>query len=756
MSFHLFDLVPAVYRFRDAQLAETMQLLTAAEGTQLASLESSVTPLTPDGQAQLDALRAKSTRGPLQSILMVIDEQLDAFAADLDQLYDDQFIETCAPWVIPYIGDLIGYQSIQGIAPSVDNPRTEVANTIGLRRRKGTIFVIEELARDITGWGGHAVEFFHFLADTQYVKHVRRWNHYAHDVRSWQTRIFRNSGFSTVARKVDVRAMTTPGLPHPNIQNIGIYLWSLGAYSLTKGTPTPCLTNAPGSAVCYRFSSLGIDEPLFHRAIPQGDPITVAAAEENVPDRLLRPVLCADLEMGAGTKYYGEGASLALYLEGRLLNPYQIQVANLSGSDGAWNCMPSVATPYAALVDPELGRIALPPTAVGANPPELTVSWHYGFNAPMGGGEYERASVLVVTDEAAIFPFPDTDSTPRYTTLQDALNFVVGELATHPQSALEFNDSSTYAVSGGAIRIDLPAGTTLEMRTRDETRATVLLDGEISVTGDAGSNFVLNGLLVAAGSGMNPGTSPALLHVPATRPDGSRNHLERLTLTHCTLVPGWAVQTTAQHMSEPLYPDAPAVIAEPAGLSVEVSRSIVGAVRAPEFVTANLSDSILDATGRDKVAYAAPDGTNGGGPLTLTGCTAAGSVHAHELTLVSDSMVWALPTASGAPGLVADRLQVGCVRFSYLPIHAITPRRFQCVEEALAAAQPLFFTTQYGHPGYCKLLACTDASIRRGADDGGEMGAFHFVLAPLRESDLSIRLQEYLPVGLSAGVIYQT
>ena len=28
------------------------------------------------------------------------------------------------------------------------------------------------------------------------------------------------------------------------------------------------------------------------------------------------------------------------------------------------------------------------------------------------------------------------------------------------------------------------------------------------------------------------------------------------------------------------------------------------------------------------------------------------------------------------------------------------------------------------------------------------MGAFHFLLAPQRESDLKIRLYEYLPVGL--------
>jgi hypothetical protein len=50
----------------------------------------------------------------------------------------------------------------------------------------------------------------------------------------------------------------------------------------------------------------------------------------------------------------------------------------------------------------------------------------------------------------------------------------------------------------------------------------------------------------------------------------------------------------------------------------------------------------------------------------------------------------------------------------------------------------------------------TDDSIRRGADDDGEMGAFHFVLAPQREDDLKARLQEYIPVSLEFGLFYQT
>jgi hypothetical protein len=167
MSFDLFQLLPAVYRIRDAQLAQLMPLLTPAEQADLNSLQSLTPPLTADQQAQLDQLTAKASRGPLQSLLMLVEEQIAAVAYDLDQLYDDQFIETCAPWVIPYIGDLIGYQSVKGISAAVDNPRAEVAETISLRRRKGTVLVMEQLARDVTGWGAHAVEFFRVLGDTQ-------------------------------------------------------------------------------------------------------------------------------------------------------------------------------------------------------------------------------------------------------------------------------------------------------------------------------------------------------------------------------------------------------------------------------------------------------------------------------------------------------------------------------------------------------------------------------------------------------------
>src|SRR5438093_12020408 len=85
---------------------------------------------------------------PLRALLHVIGEQVDVVEADIAQLYENWFIETCQDWVVPYIGDLIGYQVVHeaGEPGAVTTPREqqrnkiliprrEVANTIRYRRR---------------------------------------------------------------------------------------------------------------------------------------------------------------------------------------------------------------------------------------------------------------------------------------------------------------------------------------------------------------------------------------------------------------------------------------------------------------------------------------------------------------------------------------------------------------------------------------------------------------------------------------------
>jgi hypothetical protein len=48
------------------------------------------------------------------------------------------------------------------------------------------------------------------------------------------------------------------------------------------------------------------------------------------------------------------------------------------------------------------------------------------------------------------------------------------------------------------------------------------------------------------------------------------------------------------------------------------------------------------------------------------------------------------------------------------------------------------------------------AEIATGAEDGSEMGAYCHLKQPQREANLRLRLEEYLPFGLEAGIIYVT
>jgi hypothetical protein len=751
----LFELMPALYRLKDARLAQSQTLLTAAELAQLNALRALPPPLTTVQQQELDALLAKAARGPLQSLLMVVAEQLAIVADNLDQLYDDQFIETCARWVIPYIGDLIGYQSVRGVAPAVASPRAEVAHTISFRRRKGTVLVLEQLARDVSGWGAHAVEMFKVLADTQYMNHIRPHNHYAPDLRSWQAGEYMNTGFDHTAHKVDVRRIPVERGRY-NIQNIAVFLWSLNAYPLTMAPATP----VPGNPQCFRFSSLGRDMPLFNHPISQGEDITAPAEPANVPDRLRRHVLCQDIQdslAGTPAVYYGVGKSLAIYADGALAS--EIQVCDLAGPDGSWTNLPAAGGLPA--VDPQLGRIALPLPAAGTSH-QVQASFYYGFNADMGGGEYPRSSTFTASPEQPVVRVPGD-----YATVLDALAALGGD------GVVEITDSGTYHEPLG-LTAAVKASGHIELRAADGFRPTILLGGGLTVTGAAEGSLDLNGLVIAYARPSPPPVSKALLHVPGA----AANKLSHLGLTHCTLVPGWAL--TPNGDPDPTYAGLPTLLVESAGLQLEIKKSIVGGLLVDVSATATLSDSIVHAastsilsgsivdTSTSAVAYAAAvDPVTSrpapGGALTMSGCTVVGKVYASLLSLVSDSIFWAellaadtaaTPPLWSAP-LWAVRKQEGCVRFSYLPEGAIVPRHFQCVEQGKGSPQPLFYSLRYGDPGYCKLFSVTDDAIRRGAEDGGEMGAFHFVLAPLRETDLRIRMTEYLPVGLEFGVFYE-
>ncbi len=94
--------------------------------------------------------------GVLRALVEVLAEQAAFLRRSQDRLWDDQFIELCDDWVVPYLADLVGTRLVSAL--NRRGRRIDVAKTIYYRRRKGTLRVLEELISDITGWEGTVVE----------------------------------------------------------------------------------------------------------------------------------------------------------------------------------------------------------------------------------------------------------------------------------------------------------------------------------------------------------------------------------------------------------------------------------------------------------------------------------------------------------------------------------------------------------------------------------------------------------------------
>jgi hypothetical protein len=137
-----------------------------------------------------------------------------------------------------------------------------VANTIGYRRRKGTLAVLEQLAFDVTGWRAKAVEFFQLLATTQYAKHIRLGN-LRPDLRQANALELLGGPFENDAHTAEVRRIES-GRGRYDIPNIGLFLWRLQSYPITRGTARRA-GSSPFPDDSYTFNPLGLDEPTSPR-----------------------------------------------------------------------------------------------------------------------------------------------------------------------------------------------------------------------------------------------------------------------------------------------------------------------------------------------------------------------------------------------------------------------------------------------------------------------------------------------------------
>lgn len=391
----------------------------------------------------------------LAALLTTIGTELDGLEANIGDLYESWFIETCPDWVVPYIGDLLGIRGIGSqngaVYPftgyGVQESRAYVANTLAYRRRKGTAPLLEQLVRDVTGWRARGVEFFGHLALTQNLNHLRQDNQTI-NLRATDTLRLLGTPFEQkVAYSGELRQITSSAGKY-NPTNLGLFLWRLQSYPLTKGTAhlvSQVEDNLHGCS--YTFSPLARETrrpiPLFNPPQPETE-ITQTAGEINLPVQLRTDP--------AFKGYRGESPAFQIYINGRP-NPIpaeEVLITKLGKpqqtsepSSPDWQLPSTQAETFplsttgkprpnaVVAVDPALGRMVFldqPP------PTQVEVTYAYGFSADMGGGPYDRSDTIVQIPPESLPQSSDLFFSPLYWEVKDAYSSGCAPLAEAAQT----------------------------------------------------------------------------------------------------------------------------------------------------------------------------------------------------------------------------------------------------------------------------------------------------------------------------------
>ncbi len=711
----------------------------------------------------------------LRSLVEVMANQAAILRRSQDQLWDDQFIELCYDWAVPYIGDLLGTRIIS--AQNLRGRRIDVAKTIYYRRRKGTVRILEELISDITEWDGKVVENFQRLArnrhglDPQPVPLAGRFSRTQPggwaDLRQQPASELVNTPFDEYFHTTDTRQHR--GLKGRfGIPKLAFHLYRLKSYRVVAATPFD-----QGNGRGFTFDPSGRDIPLFvRRDRPENWDEWHSAFEWQLPGpmrcRLLGheeylitdefvQFLVSTFALSAAedaklrrlsNQLFRNRARMIASLEAENVGQLPILLPPiLSGSlvadCGKKNLLAEDSSDESSLyVDagaPEgivqsnriqSGQLsnwlanALPQTRlvidpergrllfVGAQPgADCTVMYHYGFSGEIGAGTHDRREV--------------EDCEPTVVVIIGGGPILSADIDNN--GVTQLGDSLTYEGIGNKNAVmDL----TIQAANRKRPYIRLTNNWLLSTgAGNTDSQLSLNGLwLGGVNTVANPGQKELIL----------RGDFECVVISHCTLDPGGDIDATGQSIL------AVPLIIEGSVERLYVISSIVGPIftRGAGMVEQlTIEDSIVQSTDLTIPALQFTTGESKINRTTILGDVALHRLHASETILT---------------GMATIRdTQNGCFRFSAAPKASRLPQPYESFlfEED---TNHWFTSRKFGQPGYGQLSATAPEDLIRGAENGSEMGAFCALINPIKLDGLKVKVDEYMPFGLIPIFIKET
>jgi hypothetical protein len=768
----LFERLPEIYRVRDAE------------------------------QAPPDQLRA---------YLGAIELAFSALHDNITQLYDDLFIDTCDDWVIPYLADLLGTTHLKGETRTL---RADVADTIALRRRKGTLGAIERLAGNLTGWACRAVELRDNLAWTQHLNHQRPdaggTPPYA-DARvlalPWQpvprggtvplrdpaALALIDTPFDPYAYSADVKP-ASDFARHLNLPNLAVFLWRLQDYRLPLVQPLAkgATDLGPQPAGLARFvvridldpvdlpvRLFNTNRPGFAESDAAGGTMAPLTAPDAVPGPMLSARLTSDTEAGHPQAYVridffdDSGATptgfdlgdvgLHLFLPASAQPVFSTTNWRFRGDNlCAWES--GLRRPLAdgeVAIDSDIGRLLIGVGNVAqrdalvdaaGTTAHLFTSHTYAAPGPVGAHPVSRAQT------ATAGTVLHAGGLPGGTPLQALLAGL--ESATAPVDIV-IDDSLVHALDLAAIpgtAVDgghaLQLAQSLTIRAADGQRPIVRLARPLAFRPVNAADATIDTPVVRL-EGLY--LAPDAAAFPAGRALIGRAAIARLELAGCTLAPGGHARRDGTRA-----PPQPALhLTNDCGFALESDTKAF--VPTPDIVLQRCvcGPLAVDERYRLDLQDCIVDAGRGvgdapGQPLAIGPTSGFGTAWAAPLAFSGLTCFGAVRVAqgSGFGGIFTQSLAVLDNQHGCIKWSSFSARTNRLPPNHFCVHAPdapqLFVSERFNDPAYGQLALGADLRLRTLGPGDDSMGAYGFLLEAHKWANLNLRLAEFLPVGTRA------